>query len=173
MAGAGLAMFQLPGCGGQQSVRHARNHLIRANLHAPATPAGVALAVGRDPAGQREWSPVRATGHWDVGHQLLVRLRPFQGEVGFFVVTPLITDTGPAVLVNRWREMLDSNAAIAVLVDGCAPWLLDPPVNVLLPGRLGGPPGDGGGGYPCQSAASSPNRMSSVHSPLAQVQAGR
>ena len=32
----------------------------------------------------------------------------------------------PAVLVNRWWEMLDSNAAIAVLVDGCAPWLLDP-----------------------------------------------
>src|SRR2546429_7444294 len=31
----------------------------------------------------------------------------------------------PAVLVNRWWEMLDSNAAIAVLVDGCAPWLLD------------------------------------------------
>jgi transcriptional regulator with XRE-family HTH domain len=37
----------------------------------------------------------------------------------------------PAVLVNRWWEMLDSNAAIAILVDGCAPWLLDPPVNVL------------------------------------------
>jgi len=37
----------------------------------------------------------------------------------------------PAVLVNRWWEMLDSNAAIGILVDGCAPALLEPPVNVL------------------------------------------
>jgi transcriptional regulator with XRE-family HTH domain len=37
----------------------------------------------------------------------------------------------PAVLVNRWWEMLDSNAALGVLVDGCAPELLEPPVNVL------------------------------------------
>ena len=37
----------------------------------------------------------------------------------------------PAVVVNRWWELLDSNAAIAVLTSGCAPWLLEPPVNVL------------------------------------------
>ena len=37
----------------------------------------------------------------------------------------------PAVVVNRWWELLDSNAALAMLTDGCAPWLLEPPVNVL------------------------------------------
>jgi transcriptional regulator with XRE-family HTH domain len=37
----------------------------------------------------------------------------------------------PALVVNRWWELLDSNAALAVLVDGCAPELLEPPVNVL------------------------------------------
>ena len=37
----------------------------------------------------------------------------------------------PAILVNRWWEMLDSNAAIGTLVDGCAAALLQPPVNVL------------------------------------------
>jgi MmyB-like transcription regulator ligand binding domain len=37
----------------------------------------------------------------------------------------------PAVLVDRWWELLDGNNALAVLVDGCAPWLLEPPVNVL------------------------------------------
>jgi MmyB-like transcription regulator ligand binding domain len=37
----------------------------------------------------------------------------------------------PAIVVNRWRELLDSNAAIATLVGGCAPRLLEPPVNVL------------------------------------------
>jgi cytochrome oxidase assembly protein ShyY1 len=81
--------------------RHARNDLIRTNLAAPTTPASKALTVGHDPAEDRQWLPVRATGHWDVGHQLLVRLRPFEGDVGFYVVTPFVTDTGPAVLVNR------------------------------------------------------------------------
>ncbi len=37
----------------------------------------------------------------------------------------------PGVVINRWWEMLDSNAGVSLLVDGCAPWLLEPPVNVL------------------------------------------
>ena len=40
-------------------------------------------------------------------------------------------DPYPAVVVNRWWELLDSNAAIALLTEGCAPVLLAPPVNVL------------------------------------------
>src|SRR6201995_1112411 len=37
----------------------------------------------------------------------------------------------PALVVNRWWEMLDGNAAVAVLIDGCDPALLAPPVNAL------------------------------------------
>ena len=37
----------------------------------------------------------------------------------------------PALVVNRWWEMLDGNAAVAVLTDGCHPALLTPPVNAL------------------------------------------
>ena len=93
--------------------RHARNHLIRDNLHAPVTPADQALAVGRDPAGDREWLPVRATGHWDVAHQLVVRLRPYNGDVGFYVITPLVTEAGPAVLVNRgWVPAGEGGATV-------------------------------------------------------------
>jgi cytochrome oxidase assembly protein ShyY1 len=93
--------------------RHARNHLIRDNLHAPAAPADQALAVGRDPARDREWLPVTATGHWDVAHQLLVRLRPYRGDVGFYVITPLVTEAGPAVLVNRgWVPAGDGGASL-------------------------------------------------------------
>jgi transcriptional regulator with XRE-family HTH domain len=40
-------------------------------------------------------------------------------------------DPYPAIVVNRWWELLDGNAAVAVLTDGCAPGLLEPPVNVL------------------------------------------
>ena len=37
----------------------------------------------------------------------------------------------PAVVIDRWWEMQDSNSGIAILAEGCAPALLEPPVNVL------------------------------------------
>ena len=37
----------------------------------------------------------------------------------------------PAVLVNRWWELIDGNASVAKLTAGTAPWLLEPPVNAL------------------------------------------
>jgi transcriptional regulator with XRE-family HTH domain len=37
----------------------------------------------------------------------------------------------PAVLVDRHWTMVDANDAVARLTAGCAPWLLEPPVNVL------------------------------------------
>lgn len=37
----------------------------------------------------------------------------------------------PAVVIDRWWDLVEGNAAIAVLVEGCAPHLLQPPVNVL------------------------------------------
>jgi transcriptional regulator with XRE-family HTH domain len=40
-------------------------------------------------------------------------------------------EPNPAVLINRWWEMVDANGAVAALTGGCAPELLVPPVNVL------------------------------------------
>jgi transcriptional regulator with XRE-family HTH domain len=37
----------------------------------------------------------------------------------------------PALLVNRWWELVESNDAIEVFTEGAAPELLEPPVNVL------------------------------------------
>lgn len=37
----------------------------------------------------------------------------------------------PALVINRYWEMLDANSAVAALAQGCAPELLRPPVNVL------------------------------------------
>ena len=37
----------------------------------------------------------------------------------------------PALVMNRWWELLDANPAVGWLTVGCAPALLDPPVNVL------------------------------------------
>ncbi len=40
-------------------------------------------------------------------------------------------EPNPAVLLNRWWELVDANAAIGPLLEGVAPALLEPPVNVL------------------------------------------
>jgi transcriptional regulator with XRE-family HTH domain len=37
----------------------------------------------------------------------------------------------PAVLIDRHWTMVDANDAVARFTDGCAEWLLEPPVNVL------------------------------------------
>src|SRR5215468_6023677 len=37
----------------------------------------------------------------------------------------------PAVIISRWWDMVDSNQATAMLTEGCASWLLEPPANVL------------------------------------------
>jgi transcriptional regulator with XRE-family HTH domain len=37
----------------------------------------------------------------------------------------------PAIVVNRWWELVDGNAAVPMLTEGAAPELLTPPVNVL------------------------------------------
>ncbi|MHA3702573.1 helix-turn-helix domain-containing protein [Jatrophihabitans sp. YIM 134969] len=37
----------------------------------------------------------------------------------------------PALVLNRWWEMVDANAAITPLLQGVSPQLLEPPVNVL------------------------------------------
>src|SRR3954452_22164453 len=40
-------------------------------------------------------------------------------------------DPYPALVINRWWELQDANAAVDVLTAGCASHLLEPPVNVL------------------------------------------
>ena len=37
----------------------------------------------------------------------------------------------PAVVIDRWWDMVDANSGVALLTSGCAPDLLTPPVNVL------------------------------------------
>jgi cytochrome oxidase assembly protein ShyY1 len=81
--------------------RHERNDLLRRNLtSAPAAPREL-LVVGREPRDEDQFARVRATGRYDEDRRLLVRTRPFEGQVGYYVLTPFVTDAGPALLVVR------------------------------------------------------------------------
>lgn len=81
--------------------RHARNDVITGNATARAVPPTDVVAVNRGPARADQYARVRATGRYDRAHPLLVRNRPFEGVVGFYLLVPLVTDAGPALLVNR------------------------------------------------------------------------
>lgn len=101
--------------------RQAENRALDAAVSAPATPiselvspAPLAAAQPLDPA--LTWRMVTATGTFDRAGEVAVRRRPLDGRNGFWIVTPLVTDSG-IVLVNRgWApaEGLDATSSPSV-----------------------------------------------------------
>ncbi len=79
--------------------------LQQSNLAAAPVPVAELTRVGEDVDPDDRWRTVEATGTWDSENELLLRNRDGSGGVGFHVLTPLVTEEGPAVLVNRgWVE---------------------------------------------------------------------
>lgn len=81
--------------------RAAFNDSVREGQQARPVWVGQVLTAGHQPSVRQEWQSVRVSGRYDGEWTLLVRNRPLEGRVGFWVVTPLVTGTGTAVLVNR------------------------------------------------------------------------
>ncbi|MDH3398158.1 MAG: SURF1 family protein [Acidimicrobiia bacterium] len=65
-----------------------------------------------------EYRQVVVVGTFDADGEILIRSRTHDGEAGFHVVTPLVTEPGVAVLINRGWVPLDLNS---------------PPVSPALP----------------------------------------
>jgi cytochrome oxidase assembly protein ShyY1 len=107
------------------------NAVVTANAHADAVPVDQVITPGGTPVGDTElWRPVTATGHYDVSRQLLVRKRPLDGENGFWVATPLVTDSGAVLIVNRgWMKATGGATATQ---DAPPP----PTGEVMVTGRL-------------------------------------
>lgn len=69
---------------------------------AAAAPVPVDGLLTTTPAPETaEWRQVRAVGRYDADAQLVVRLRPREGQAGGHVLTPLVTAGGAALLVDR------------------------------------------------------------------------
>lgn len=81
--------------------RHAKNDIITTNAAARPVPPDAVMSAARGPGTDDQYARVRVTGHYDTAHQLLVRNRPFEGAVGFYVLVPLVPQDGPALLVDR------------------------------------------------------------------------
>lgn len=91
--------------------KRAANHLVTSNTAARPVPASDLLAVDRGPGPGRLWRRVQATGYYDTARRLLVRNRPLDGEFGYYVLVPFVTDDGPALLVNRGWVANGENAS--------------------------------------------------------------
>lgn len=81
--------------------RRAANALVRANYAQPPQPLDDVLPADGVVREQQEWRQVTLAGRWDESGEVLVRNRPQEGRNGFLVVTPLVPDQGPALLVSR------------------------------------------------------------------------
>ncbi|WP_030452674.1 SURF1 family protein, partial [Herbidospora cretacea] len=99
------------------------------NLSAPPVPVETLTSVGGAVPEKDKFRRVTATGTYDPAHELLVRRRTQNSQVGFYVLTPLKTPGG-AVLVNRgWVK---AGATIDTLPEVPPP----PGGEVTLTGRL-------------------------------------
>lgn len=81
--------------------RQERNAVIEANVDGDPVPAGQLAPSGQPLDDGDEWRTVEVTGQWDTGNELALRLRPVDGTRGLHALTPLVTDDGTALLVDR------------------------------------------------------------------------
>ncbi|WP_433247899.1 SURF1 family cytochrome oxidase biogenesis protein [Streptosporangium sp. CA-135522] len=86
---------------GRYEERSTSSHEITANLAAAPVPVEKLTTPGGTVRVQDKYRSVTATGTFDPAHQFLVRRRPQEGVLGFYVLTPLNTGNGQGVLVNR------------------------------------------------------------------------
>lgn len=81
--------------------REQRNEWTRSNLSADPVPVDDVMAVGRPVEPSAEWTRVTASGTYDAGATVVVRYQTRDGGSGVDLVTPLVTESGTALLVDR------------------------------------------------------------------------
>ncbi|MGQ0846455.1 MAG: SURF1 family cytochrome oxidase biogenesis protein [Sporichthyaceae bacterium] len=77
------------------------NQRIAANAEVAPVELAAESPVGSAVAAEKVYRHVRVVGRYDLERTLLIRNRPSNGAAGFHVLTPLVTDAGPAALVDR------------------------------------------------------------------------
>jgi len=81
--------------------RKSLNALVVANSLGSPQPIAALVAEGGVVVPAREWRQVTATGRYLQDQSLLVRRQVVNGRTGFIVVTPLATDDGRVVVIER------------------------------------------------------------------------
>ncbi|MFC7386364.1 SURF1 family cytochrome oxidase biogenesis protein [Sphaerisporangium rhizosphaerae] len=91
---------------GRYEERSAASERAHANIAAATVPLAELDRPGASVPEAVKFRTVTVTGRFDQAHELVVRRRPQNGQAGFYVITPLVTADGAAVVVNRgWVRM--------------------------------------------------------------------
>ena len=77
------------------------NEVISGHLSDDPVPLSAVLGPGDEVDGRSMWTRVRATGTYDVDHEITVTFTTRDGQPGVDVVTPLVMSDGSAILVDR------------------------------------------------------------------------
>lgn len=77
------------------------NAWTRANMKDSPVPVDQVLSVSRDVPPDKVWTPVKATGTYDAADTIVLRYQSRHGSSGVDLVTPLVTTSGTALLVDR------------------------------------------------------------------------
>lgn len=80
--------------------RQAYNLVIEDNVHRTVTNLSDVLSGTTEFNPKSEWTTVQINGHWDAVHQVLVRKKSFESDLGFWVVTPFVSGNS-TIMVNR------------------------------------------------------------------------
>ncbi len=81
--------------------RRTINAVGEARFESEPTVLGDLLVSAGDDLDSLEFHRVLVTGEFQPEHEVLIRSQVHQGVAGFHVITPLLTEAGTAVLVNR------------------------------------------------------------------------
>jgi cytochrome oxidase assembly protein ShyY1 len=129
-----LGLWQLD----RLDARHSQNDRVTAARQAEPAAVADTLSTGRAPAKRDLFRQVRAVGRYDTDHEYLVRSRTVDDRAGLFVLTPLVTVDGPALLVVRGFVASSSKGA------GVAPEIPPAPDGeVTVVGRVRAPESGG------------------------------
>jgi cytochrome oxidase assembly protein ShyY1 len=89
--------------------RKSDNSLVARNLDQAPVPIDGLLAPGKAAPGKYEWRKVVVHGTWDDANTIVLKYQTRDGGPGVDVVTPLRTDDGDGVLVDRgWLKTENS-----------------------------------------------------------------
>jgi cytochrome oxidase assembly protein ShyY1 len=123
-----------------------RNAVVRSRMGSTPVPLDQVLQPNDVDPGKASYRRVVVAGHFDPSRQVLIQFRSYSGDPGDYLLTPLVTSNGAAILVNRgWIPPSDTPVQQARGLD-------PPPGDVRVTGILfpsekrGSSPTDAGGG---------------------------
>lgn len=91
--------------------RRADNAQVGSNIERPPSPLQDVMSPDRPPVAGDEWRRVTVTGTWDERYTIVWKYQTRNGKAGVDVVTPLVTASGSAVLVDRgWMATANSGS---------------------------------------------------------------